>query len=348
MSCDLTAYIQKSAESQDDDADRSNTEIVIQIQIQVNQDTEHVSYIPYLYSQTNYQVPALSEAEMEQANYEHRRNQAIENGNSYQFDDTEFMKEMEGFVMQNGHGSPQVKGKQYFGGQVGGGGPGQGQQDFFEDYEWMVEMDKFDEDTMRQIEKEEDDDIDDMFWWNPDAGCEAAPSTKKEAKATAQTTSRQDNRPQRTNPRYNSPQRRAPPNQAHNPQRHHQHTNRHPQHPQHAQQHPHKSNHQQQQLSFNPLAGAPASTNGYQTQQYQRTHHTFNPLAGQSDSRGYGGVNGHRQLNGNRNSQYHHRQQATTAAMGGEELAAAMGGVDINKFHLNPDATSFVPSWLKK
>jgi len=371
MTCDLTAYIHKSPDSNDDDAGGAtggdNREIVIQIQFQVEHTGEQVSYRPYIVSQTNYTVPTLSEAEMEQANYEHRRQQAIENGNNYNFGDAEadFVSEMEHFAMQtggaNGSGSPQVGGRQYFGSTAGSsnGNNVGSQQDFFEDYEWMVEMDKFDEDTMRQIEKEEDDDLDDMFWWNPDAGCEAAPSTKKEAKAGGQPAAASSTRQGHPSPRGNRPT-----------------TNR------------QSSQHTSNPLSFNPLAqqqqpnhhNSPSRQNGHVNNRFQNSNnnsrnstrsngHTFNPLAGADFGfRGDGAAqrNGmpqqqNRRINGHHNPSHHHHQQqqhhrhhhhhrAVTTAPGGsaDDLAAAMGGVDINKFNFNPDATSFVPSWLKK
>ena len=130
MSCDLTAYIQKSVENDENSPDNINSEVIIQIQIQVNQDTNEVSYIPFLSSQTTYSVPQLSEGEMEQANYEHRRQRAIENGQSFDFE-AEFVSEMENFASQPSGPEQQM--------QSGNGGS---QQDFFKDYEWMVNMGK--------------------------------------------------------------------------------------------------------------------------------------------------------------------------------------------------------------
>lgn len=337
MSCDLTAYIQKSVESTDDSSETSNSEIIIQIQIQVNQETNQVSYIPYLASQTTYAVPPVTEAAMEQANYEHRRQRAIENGASYNFEaDAEFMNDMESFAMHNGSGNHASAVEQRQGNQFGGAsnsGRTGSQQNFFEDYEWMVEMDQFDEDTIRQIEKEEDDDLDDMFWWNPDAGCEAAPSTKKQAKHGSRPSPPTQ---QRTS---HPPAQKSSPSRQYRPNHHHQHRNN--------QSQRHTSN----PLSFNPLAGQQQNgqyrhQNGGYRQNHRPSQHSFNPLSGASNhpSPYHGNYQHSHYMNG------HAATPTTTAPMNGhrDELSAAMNSVDINKFNFNPDATSFVPKWMKK
>ena len=54
-------------------------------------------------------------------------------------------------------------------------------QNDFSEYEWMVDMDKFDEEELRKIEEE--DDIDEIYYWNPEEGCEGSVEGKAEVMA---------------------------------------------------------------------------------------------------------------------------------------------------------------------
>lgn len=53
-------------------------------------------------------------------------------------------------------------------------------QNPFEEYEWMVDMDKFDQEHLKQIA--EDDELEELFYWDPENGCNGTPSGKNEVK----------------------------------------------------------------------------------------------------------------------------------------------------------------------
>lgn len=165
----------------------------------------------------------------------------------------------------------------------------------FSEYEWMMDLDEFDEQAMKRIEQ--NDDLDDMFYWDPSKGVTEGKSKVNKNQHQAQQQQVQPQESQRTS------------NRNHNEPSNHTH------HTQNRYVNPFSSNFQ------NKPQGPP------QKQAPTQSHsHSFNPLG---------------------------QQQQNVMASGdgqnpSDDLSRAMGGVNLNKFHLNPDATTFVPSWLKK
>lgn len=144
----------------------------------------------------------------------------------------------------------------------------------FSEYEWMMDLEEFDEQAMKRIEQ--NDDLDDMFYWDPTKGVTEGKAKAKQNHAPPQQSLPQNQyaNPFSSNFQKNSMQQQQPSNQK-----------------------------QVQQPTFNPLA------------QHQQAQNVMASGDGQGPS---------------------------------DDLSRAMGGVNLNKFHLNPDATTFVPSWLKK
>lgn len=161
----------------------------------------------------------------------------------------------------------------------------------FSEYEWMMDLDEFDEQAMKRIEQ--NDDLDDMFYWDPSKGV-------TEGKSKPKHNNRASNRNNNHHQAHHSSQQ----------------NNHHPQ--QNRYVNPFSSNFQNKP----PQQQAPA-------QQKQAPPSFNNPLGQQQ------------------------QQPQNVMASGdvhdpSDDISRAMGGVNLNKFHLNPDATTFVPSWLKK
>lgn len=159
----------------------------------------------------------------------------------------------------------------------------------FSEYEWMVNSEEFDSQAMKKIEQ--DDDIDDMFYWDPSKGCVEGKSATKRT---------QDQSPIDQNDFV--------------------------------------------QKNFNNNIG---STNPFSSNfQNSATQHRANPSLQSSGSifqnfdQDCSNKNQIKQV-GLQNS-FQDRDDRDCP------LSHAMNGVNLNKFHLNPEATTFVPSWLKK
>lgn len=151
------------------------------------------------------------------------------------------------------------------------------QQPDFSEYEWMMDLEEFDEQAMKRIEQ--NDDLDDMFYWDPTKGVTEGKSKAKQNQAPSP--------PQQSQP--------ATSNRYVNPFSSN-----------------FQSNSTQQQQQQQP-------SNQKQVQQPTFKHQQAQNVMASGDSQGPS-----------------------------DEISRAMGGVNLNKFHLNPDATTFVPSWLKK
>lgn len=327
-------FIQKEIE---EDTQTERQQVVIQLTINLNQD----------------QVNQVIVCNMNNNNgtYEDRRNRAIENGQlDFEQDAEEFLQYLE----NQSRGGQQTGSNQ----QSSRGGSTQ-KDDFFKEYEWMVDMDQFDEETMQKIEHA--DDLDDMFYWDVDQGCEGEASGKAQDNNTSQPISEVnsnqfDNSSRRNTSRDNSYQANNQQPQQHHHHNHHRQSNSSNHHNSNYKGKNYNPNYKKQGGYANPLArGANAQVsqnpfgsnfgnmqqNGYAQQQHQDNsqrnqhhhhhqqqqprQHTFNPLAGQQQAAG-----------------------DSSTAGAADELSQSMGGVNLNKFHFNPDATSFVPSWLKK
>lgn len=154
----------------------------------------------------------------------------------------------------------------------------------FSEYEWMMNLDEFDEQAMKRIEQ--NDDLDDMFYWDPSKGV-------TEGKTKAKNQAQQNYQPAPTQQTQISQQ--PVQNRYVNPFS------------SNFQNKPQEQNQNQQQKPAQP------------------NQHSFNPLGQQQNVMASG-----------------------DAQNPSDDLSRAMGGVNLNKFHLNPEATTFVPSWLKK
>lgn len=216
-------------------------------------------------------------------------------------------------------------------------------QNFFEDYEWMVDMEEFDEDAIKKFEMEEED-LDDLFYWDVDKGTTTAGKGDQ-----VETQAGGDNRRNYNSPRSPNYSQKQPPRQQQQQSSHHG----------------RQQQQQQQSHTFNPLYASNNNSSSvhssshnsssqyhhsqqrqqqqqrqhfYQPPQQQQHHqqqrsnrqtnsHTFNPLAGPPQG----------------NAPTNNNNQSSISA-----LTNSMQAVDIHQFNFNPEATSFVPSWLTK
>jgi len=182
----------------------------------------------------------------------------------------------------------------------------------FSEYEWMMEQEEFDSQAKQRIEQ--DDDIDDMFYWDPSKGCTAGKSAAK----NGQNVQNQQNNHQFQNTQNTSSQFQQKPSVQQNTQFH-------------TQSSPFTSNFQNsadlKQGNFHNTGfqKAPAQIHSSFQSNYQ------NPFQAQVQ---------------NQNPHFQVQKQEVQAS--GDELSSAMNGVDLNKNNLNPEANAFVPSWLKK
>lgn len=187
----------------------------------------------------------------------------------------------------------------------------------FSEYEWMMEQDEFDSQAKQRIEQ--DDDIDDMFYWDPSKGCTAGKSAAK----NQQNIQNQQNSHQFQGNQDNSSQFQQ------NPSDFQQNTSQ-----LNTQSSPFTSNFQNsaalKQGNFNNTGfqKAPAQIHN----NFQSNFQNHNPFQAQVQNQ-----NHHFQV-----------QKQEVQATGSDKLSNAMNGVDLNKFDLNPKANAFVPSWLKK
>lgn len=187
----------------------------------------------------------------------------------------------------------------------------------FSEYEWMMEQDEFDSQAKQRIEQ--DDDIDDMFYWDPSKGCTAGKSAAK----NQQNIQNQQNSHQFQGNQDNSSQFQQ------NTSDFQQNTSQ-----LNTQSSPFTSNFQNsaalKQGNFNNTGfqKAPAQIHN----NFQSNFQNHNPFQAQVQNQ-----NHHFQV-----------QKQEVQATGSDELSNAMNGVDLNKFDLNPKANAFVPSWLKK
>jgi len=176
----------------------------------------------------------------------------------------------------------------------------------FSEYEWMMEQEEFDSQAKKRLEQ--DDDIDDMFYWDPSQGCTAGKSAAKNQQNVQeqQNVSQFQNNSQNT---FQTASHSQPSTQFH------------------PQSSPFTSNFQnsadlKQGLQFQK---APAQIHNNFQSSYQ------NPFQASQVQ-----------------TQNQHFQVQKQEVQAGDELSRAMNGVDLNKFDLNPEANAFVPSWLKK
>lgn len=205
----------------------------------------------------------------------------------------------------------------------------------FSEYEWMMELEEFDSQAMQKIEQ--DDDLDDMFYWDPTKGCMEGKQNKKNKNLNAQPCQNQKNQLNQQNQQIQQ-----------NPQN------------QQNQQHRHNTqNSQKQQSTLNPFSSNFQNTTFQHSENKQNIQNTGlqNSVFQNSEFQNSGFQNSGFQNSSFQNSGFQnagfnngsqnftHCQQEVHPA---DELSRAMGGVDLNKFNLNPDATTFVPSWLKK
>jgi len=174
-------------------------------------------------------------------------------------------------------------------------------------YEWMVNSEEFDSQAMQQIEQ--DDDLDDMFYWDPSKGCTKGKSTLKKEQQHQQQSQTENNN---NNNNYSL----------------FQNFNSQPFQNNYGFQNVQDNNNQK--LSDKNFITNPFSCN------FQNNAEIINQ----------------NQNNNNNSAQNINKQEqqknSDSGLLPGDDLARAMGGVNLNKFHLNPEATTFVPSWLKK
>ena len=175
----------------------------------------------------------------------------------------------------------------------------------FSEYEWMVNSEEFDSQAMQQIEQD-DDDLDDMFYWDPSKGCTKGKSTVKKEQTQTENNNNSCSLFQNFTHHNNQQFQNFQSFQNNN------------------------NNQKQQQTSDKNFITNPFSSN---FQNNPEMNHQFNQ-------------NGLTQNFNNNNNK--DQQQKNNNSIPGDDLARAMGGVNLNKFHLNPEATTFVPSWLKK
>jgi hypothetical protein len=182
----------------------------------------------------------------------------------------------------------------------------------FSEYEWMMDLEEFDSQAMQRIEQ--DDDLDDMFYWDPLKGCTEGKSASK--KDQPQNSDIRTNQHSQNNQNTHNSQNYQNSQNAHNVQKQ-QNTN----------------------ISLNPFSS------NFQNTVFQQ-HESKQNSGFQNTGIQNAGFQNTGFQNGSQNFQSpFHKQQEVLPA---DELANAMGGVNLNKFNLNPDATTFVPSWLKK
>jgi len=184
----------------------------------------------------------------------------------------------------------------------------------FAEYEWMMQQDEFDSEAKQRIEQ--DDDIDDMFYWDPSKGCTAG----KAAAKIQQNVHNQQNGQNHQNVQ-NGQNHQFQNNQNQNSQ---------------FQQNP------QQSTQFHTQSSSPFTSNFQNSADLKQGFQNFQKAPAQIHQSGFQSYQNPFQ------AQNQHFQVQKQEVQAGDELSKAMNGVDLNKLNLNPEANAFVPSWLKK
>jgi len=284
--------------------------------------------------------------------YEQRRDQAIANGQmEFELAGEDFLQEMQ---------------------QIEQAEQAAASKDAFAEYEWMMNPEEFDESALKDIRKQVSaDDLDDMFYWDVDQGCEGQAGGKNNSSPRRNNNNdgHWNNNNQRNNNNswgsnqqnnnswnnnWSNNNRGSQGGRGDQPGNHHSHNplqqqsrNNYSNNPLSQAAGTQRNHHQQQRTNnYNNQHHHQQQQNQYQQQKQQQSSgggggYTFNPLA--------------RNTGRHTQSQYNYSKPNPPPQQPQQQpqdpiaqLTNNMNNVDLRRFHYNPEATSFVPSWLKK